>query len=97
MLHVIDRSHPRWDEQRRVGEEVMAELGIDPSRILEVHNKIDRFPPGDHPPAAGAVAVSAVTGEGLDELRARIARRLSGSAKAGKPGSRNLSAATPLA
>ena len=94
VLHVIDRSHPRWDEQRQVGEEVMADLGIDPAKILEVHNKIDRFPRGDHPPASGAVAISAVTGEGIDELRARIARRLGG---AHRPGARGLSAASPVA
>ena len=33
VLHVIDRSHPRWDEQRQVGEEVMADLGIDPGSV----------------------------------------------------------------
>jgi GTP-binding protein HflX len=97
VLHVIDRSHPRWDEQRRVGEEVMADLGIDPSRILEVHNKVDRFPAGERPPSAGAVAISAVTGEGIDELRARIARRLAGAPRGGRTGPRSLSAPSPVA
>jgi GTP-binding protein HflX len=95
ILHVIDRSHPRWDEQKRIGEEVMADLGIDPGKILEVHNKVDRFPPGDHPPSAGAINVSALTGEGLDELRARIARRLARPKRADTP--RGLSAASPVA
>ena len=78
MLHVIDRSHPRWQEQKDVAEEVMKELGIDPANILEVHNKIDRLPAEERisRARAGLVSVSAETGEGIPALQAKIARAL---------------------
>ncbi len=74
VLHVIDRSHPGWQEQRRVGNEVLRDLGVDPDRVLEVFNKVDRVAA----PAVRdeALAVSATTGEGLDELRRVIHHRL---------------------
>ncbi len=75
VLHIVDRSHPRWEEQKRVAEQVMADLGIPPERILEVHNKIDRL--GAPPPALdGALPVSALAGEGIEALLGRIARHL---------------------
>ena len=83
VLHVIDASVPddRLDERTTAVAAVLHEIGADvlPSEV--VVNKIDavdalrrrrlanRFP--------GAVHVSALTGEGLDELRARIADRFS--------------------
>jgi len=78
VLHVIDRSHPRWEEQKAVAEEVMKELGIDPANILEVHNKIDRLPAEERisRARAGLVSVSAETGEGIEALQAKIARAL---------------------
>ncbi len=89
VLHVVDRSHPRWEEQKRVAEQVMAELGIPPERILEVHNKIDRMP-GGVPALDGALPVSALAGDGLEALLLRIARRLEGS----RPGFRATAAAS---
>ena len=78
VLHVIDRSHPRWQEQKDVAEEVMKELGIDPANILEVHNKIDRLPAEERisRARAGLVSVSAQTGEGIPALQSKIARAL---------------------
>jgi GTP-binding protein HflX len=74
VLHVVDRSHPRWEEQRDVAQEVLAELGVEPDRVLYVYNKIDRL--GEPARSAdGAVWVSARTGEGLDELRREVSRR----------------------
>src|SRR5215213_504332 len=43
VLHVIDLSHPQYDEQREVGDQVLADLGIDSDRVLEVYNKADRI------------------------------------------------------
>jgi GTP-binding protein HflX len=75
VLHVVDRSHPGWEDQQRVAEEVMAELGVAPERILTVFNKIDRLAgPAALPPEA--IAVSAVRGDGIEALRAAITRRL---------------------
>jgi GTP-binding protein HflX len=84
VLHVIDRSHPRWEEQKAVAEEVMKELGIDPANVLEVHNKIDRLPAEERisRARAGVISVSAETGEGIPALQAKIARALGEKAHA---------------
>jgi GTPase len=75
VLHVIDRSHPRWQEQMEVAEGVMEELGVDRGRVINVFNKSDLLAADASP--GGGVSVSALTGAGLDDLRAEVARRLS--------------------
>jgi GTP-binding protein HflX len=75
VLHVIDRGHPHWQEQAEVADAVMAELGVDPEKVLRVFNKSDLVP-ADTPRNGGALWVSAATGEGLPELRAELSRRL---------------------
>jgi GTP-binding protein HflX len=77
VLHVVDRSHPAWEEQKRVAEEVLAELGVAPERILTVLNKVDRL---EGPARVGPdeIAVSAITGRGIAALRAAISARLGG-------------------
>ena len=74
VLHVVDVSHPSWEEHLRVGDEVLEGLGVDRERELIVLNKIDLV--GGRRPLApggrGAVNVSAVSGEGLDDLRSAI-------------------------
>jgi GTP-binding protein HflX len=74
VLHVIDRSHPRWQEQAEVAEAVMDELGVDRERVLKVFNKSDLVPADA--PRDGALWVSAVTGEGIPALKAEVARRI---------------------
>ena len=74
VLHVVDVSHPSWEEQLRVGDEVLEGLGVDRERELIVLNKIDLVG-GRRPFAPGgrrAVNVSAVSGEGMDDLRSAI-------------------------
>ena len=73
VLHVVDASSPRRDEEERVALETFDELGVPKDRILAVANKTD---------AAGrftgpGVAVSALTGLGLEGLEREIALRLS--------------------
>ena len=75
VLHVIDRSHPRWQEQMEVAEKVMEELGVERGRVLNVFNKCDLLPQDGR--VDDGVRVSALTGAGLDDLRAEVARRLS--------------------
>jgi GTP-binding protein HflX len=75
VLHVIDRSHPRWEEQAAVAEQVMDELGVDRERVVNVYNKTDLVP-ADEPRSGKALWVSAVTGEGIPALKAELARRL---------------------
>jgi GTP-binding protein HflX len=78
LLHVIDVSHPRVDEQIEAVEEVLHELGVKEKPILPVLNKID-LPTiqnqwGRLSSKLGrAIPVSALTGEGLDALRDELA------------------------
>ena len=69
VLHVIDSSHPQFTEQREIGQEVLNDLGVDPDRVVEVYNKVDRIE--EHfmrPRRKGAAIVSALTGDGVDFL-----------------------------
>jgi GTP-binding protein HflX len=75
VLHVVDRSHPRWQEQAEVAEAVMDDLGVDRERVIRVFNKSDLVP-AEEPRNGGALWVSAATGEGIAELKAELARRL---------------------
>ncbi|MFQ5525517.1 MAG: GTPase HflX [Thermoanaerobaculia bacterium] len=77
VLHVVDRSHPRWREQMEVGEEVLADIGVDMSRVVPVFNKLDLLT--DDLSSNGGLAVSAQTGEGLEELKASLYERFHGN------------------
>jgi GTP-binding protein HflX len=79
LLHVVDASAPEeeLEAMTKAVEDVLEELGADEERIL-VLNKADQLDDDRrhelsfrHPDAS---LVSAVTGEGLEELRERIAR-----------------------
>ena len=72
LVHVIDAGHPQAGEQRAVVERVLEELGVAGKPVLAVHNKIDRLLPAAVAALAreeGAVAASALTGQGLPLLR----------------------------
>jgi GTP-binding protein HflX len=82
VIHVVDRSNPRWHEQMEVADKVLSELGIDSRRVLKVFNKkdlLDRDADGS-PSDDDAVWVSAVTGEGIEELKAQVFQQLNGAA-----------------
>ncbi len=68
VLHVIDGSHPQYTEQREVGDEVLADLGVDRERVLEVYNKVDRIDEHFAMRRPNSVVVSALTGEHIDRL-----------------------------
>ena len=90
ILHVRDISSPETDAEAKDVEEVLARItpaeGEEEAplqvRTLEVWNKIDRLDPETHAAMVtrarteGAVAVSALTGEGLEALRQAIAERI---------------------
>ncbi|MBL0947649.1 GTPase HflX [Brevundimonas sp.] len=90
ILHVRDISSPETDAEAKDVEEVLARLtpgegeeeGRLQARTLEVWNKIDRLDPEmraamlARAATEGAVAVSALTGEGLETLRQAIAGRI---------------------
>jgi GTP-binding protein HflX len=81
VLHVVDASEPdeRLDEMIASVDAVLGEIGADEVPVELVLNKIDQVDPlgrrrlGNAFP--GSLQISAATGEGLEELRARIAER----------------------
>ena len=80
IVHVVDASHPDPAAQIRTVREVISEIDAHTLPELIVFNKADLV---DTPTRAmlrnlapGAVFVSARTGEGIDELRERIAQML---------------------
>ncbi|HEY2807485.1 MAG TPA: ribosome rescue GTPase HflX [Steroidobacteraceae bacterium] len=81
LLHVIDASNPRRDEQIAHVETVLAEIGAQQIPQLLVYNKIDRLqePPRIDRDAHGravAVWISAEEELGLDLLKGAVAERL---------------------
>jgi GTP-binding protein HflX len=72
LLHVRDAASPTLDEQRAQVEAVLSELEVNRKPTLQVLNKIDLLrggavlEPGVQTP--GTIAVSGLTGEGLDDL-----------------------------
>jgi GTPase len=84
ILHVRDAAHPETSAQRgdviKVLDEMVADGTLDPTwpdRAIEVLNKADLLGGiAGVPLREGAVAVSAITGEGLDALKAAIDARI---------------------
>ena len=78
LLHVRDAASTYGDEQKAQVEKVLGELDSLSKPRIEVINKIDLLDPHerlgleDRARSGGEVAVSAVTGEGLDSLLASI-------------------------
>ena len=52
LLHVVDVSHPHWEEQAAVVESVLAEIGADTLPTVRALNKIDALP-GSSSPTGG--------------------------------------------
>jgi len=82
LLHVVDASNPRRDEQTEAVNEVLEEIGASAIPQILVYNKIDRLeaPPRiDRDPDGRAIAVwiSAEQRLGLDRLADAVAERLS--------------------
>src|SRR5690606_18777341 len=81
LVHVVDASAPEPEEQILAVDRVLDEIGAGTVPQLLVANKLDAGPEGatrllaDHP---GSVAISARTGQGVDELLRTIGDRLRG-------------------
>ena len=87
ILHVRDISHPDTEAQREDVERVLRDLDIDidaDGRVIEVLNKADLLPEAERETLSTAThrrghdeaVISALTGEGCDELLALIAQRI---------------------
>lgn len=82
LLHVVDASHLNIDEQVAAVEEVLEELGAGDKPVITALNKIDRLDRSQPDVQASlqanlsaypnAAAISARTGEGLDQLLQRV-------------------------
>ncbi|HEY6948523.1 MAG TPA: GTPase, partial [Gemmatimonadales bacterium] len=78
LLHVVDASHPEWEEHMRVVEGVLGELELSDRPVLVVFNKIDLLPDPSqfavrvralHP---DAVMTTTLRTDGLSALKTRL-------------------------
>jgi len=79
LLHVVDMSHPRFEEQMEAVEGLLAELGLEGKPAVRVFNKQDRVEPQEARALCrrhGAIGVSALAAETLRPLIEEILRRL---------------------
>jgi GTPase len=82
LIHVVDASTQSRDQHREVVERVLREIGADDRPVVIALNKIDRLEAGERTAAiteadrAGAVAVSARTGDGVASLLSALDDRL---------------------
>jgi GTP-binding protein HflX len=77
LLHVIDVSNPEWQQQAQVVENLIQELGAGELPRIDVFNKSDCVPAGEIMPHGEDIcAISARTGEGIDQLLQMIDKRL---------------------
>lgn len=82
LLHVIDLADPKWREQARAVEAVLADIGADAIPRIQVFNKIDLLndwpPKWDYHQGGAKVWLSAVSKAGLDLLALAISTMLHG-------------------
>jgi len=93
ILHVRDIAHPDTEAQRADVLAVLAEIGVGPETgegapIIEVWNKLDALDPEAHETVLATaardedvVAISALTGEGIEDLRRLVSERLMAGAR----------------
>ena len=75
LLHVIDISNPEWEEQARVVDELIRQLGAESTPCLRVYNKCDRYM-GILPHGEDVVCISAKSGEGAEALVRKLSQML---------------------
>ena len=67
LLHVIDISNPDWEEQARVVDSLINQLGANETPCIRIYNKCDAYM-GILPHGEDMVCISAKSGEGVQEL-----------------------------
>ena len=76
LLHVVDASHPDRDGQIMAVKEILGEIGAASKPALLVYNKIDRLDAHEGSCFWGIgkerIFISALTGKGIEDLRAHI-------------------------
>jgi GTPase len=81
LLHVIDSSHPGWEEQKDVVDRVLADLGMSDHPQVLVFNKVDRLTHGEEEALRArdhgreALFVSTVEAGKLEPLREYLRER----------------------
>lgn len=77
LLHIVDSGHPSPEMQINAVRAVLSEIGADQIPEMLVFNKSDKLDPSqllmEYP---DSIAISAVTGVGVDKLVSEIAERL---------------------
>ncbi|MFM8885502.1 MAG: GTPase, partial [Chthoniobacterales bacterium] len=82
LVHVVDLSHPQWEEHIAATDAVIRELEADGKHTLVVFNKIDRLenPEAIHAAMArypNSVAISVKSGKNLQEFVDELQNQLS--------------------
>ena len=78
LVHVVDITHDNAMQQASTVGEVLRDLGVTDRPIITALNKVDLLPDADEVAAdlgaefKDAVAVSAATGQGIEELLSRV-------------------------
>ena len=75
LLHVIDISNPDWEEQARIVDSLINQLGANETPCIRVYNKCDAYV-GILPHGEDIVCLSAKSGEGVQELVQALSRLL---------------------
>ena len=87
LLHVIDASHPEWEAQVEVVEQVLGDLALADRPVVMIFNKMDLLPDASafarrigeiHP---GAVFATTIPTDGVDAVKAALRERV----RAGRP------------
>jgi GTP-binding protein HflX len=84
LIHVIDASHPAWEEQREIVEDVLNELGAGDRPVIQAFNKVDRLDQTSVEAlrqrmselGPGCVFISALKPGGIEPLREALRAQL---------------------
>ncbi len=81
LLHIVDITHPQAKSQAEAVHSTLRDIGADDIPTLSVLNKIDRFDDPNLMDEAlkdfpGAVAISALRGDGIDQLLIKVKEKL---------------------